>query len=129
MPLRPFSSTATCLLALALGGCPDPLEAPIARISDAPSDQPCDRNLEQVSTSVRSPAPVFAHCSHDPNGLTLTYQWTLVDQPSGSELILPNDTVMSPTVVPDLPGTYRLSLVVSNGVLTSPPAFVSIAAD
>jgi hypothetical protein len=129
MPLRPFRTSALCLLLVALGGCPDPLEAPIARISDAPSDEPCDRSVEQVRTSVLTPAPVFAHCSHDPNGLTLTYRWALVDQPSGSELMLPNDTVMSPTVVPDLAGTYRLSLVVSNGVLTSRPAFVSIAAD
>jgi hypothetical protein len=129
MPLRPVRTSAIRLLLLALGGCPDPLEAPVARISDAPSDEPCDRNVGHVSTSVLTPAPVFAHCSHDPNGLTLTYHWTLVDQPSGSELILPNDTVMSPTVVPDMPGTYRLSLVVSNGVLTSRPAFVSIAAD
>ncbi len=44
------------------------------------------------------------------------YAWTLVDRPAGSnaELSAPNDP--SVTLLPDLPGTYRVQLVVGNSL-------------
>jgi hypothetical protein len=120
------------ILALTAGGCPDPLGAPVARITvepAAPHAAACGTPAEEVSAALGEAAPLFAHCSYDPNGLTLTYHWALVDQPSGSLLTLPTPGVKSPSLFPDLPGSYELSRIVSNGVLTSAPAFVRVIAE
>jgi hypothetical protein len=121
------------LLLLPLAGCPDGLAPPLAEIREGDSQEAertggCDNAPAGIEVQVGEAARVHGACSHDPNGLDLSYQWALVDQPSGSKLEIPNLTVISPTVVPDLPGRYRLSLLVSNGTLTSPRAYVDIDA-
>jgi hypothetical protein len=83
----------------------------------------------RVETAVGSAAALHAACSRDPSGLTLSYHWQIVDQPNGSAIELPNDAVISPTVIPDLPGRYALSLIVSNGTLTSAATTVAIDAE
>ncbi len=48
-------------------------------------------------------------------GVTPTYQWYILDKPVGSAAAFSSDTVVSPTFGPiDLPGTYRVFLVVEN---------------
>jgi hypothetical protein len=48
-------------------------------------------------------------------GVTPTYQWYILDKPVGSAAVFTNDTVASPNFGPiDLPGTYRVFLVVEN---------------
>jgi hypothetical protein len=60
--------------------------------------------------------------SYDPDGDPLTYAWTLVSVPetSGADTSwISPDTDVRPTFSPDLPGDYRFSLTVSDGVLSS----------
>ncbi len=64
--------------------------------------------------------------STDANGETLSYQWTLESQPTGSIAVLNNPTSPTPTFTVDQAGTYTLSLVVSDGALSSEPDQVII---
>jgi len=66
--------------------------------------------------------------SSDPNSDTLTYSWTLSSVPPGSTAALSAANTVSPTFVPDVPGTYVATLVVNDGTVNSPPATVTITA-
>ena len=57
--------------------------------------------------------------SYDVGGLPLTYQWSLYQVPTGSNTILVNPTSPLATFVPDLPGYYFATLLVSNGTVNS----------
>ena len=64
--------------------------------------------------------------STDANGLSLTYQWSLLSLPAGSTAKLSSATAVKPTFTADLTGNYVAQLIVSNGVLSSNPATVTI---
>jgi hypothetical protein len=64
--------------------------------------------------------------STDPNGLPLSYQWSLVSLPSGSAASLSDGTAVNPTFTSDHSGTYIAQLIVSNAALSSNPATVTI---
>ncbi len=63
----------------------------------------------------------------DPQGLPLTYQWSLITTPTGSAAVLSSTTIPNPTFVADLAGNYVAQLVVSNGLLSSLPSTVTIS--
>ena len=69
--------------------------------------------------------------SYDPEGSTLTYTWTFLEVPSGSELDNTSfDALESGSQVvsftPDVTGMYRVQLVVNDGQFNSTP-YVAIA--
>lgn len=66
--------------------------------------------------------------STDPQGRPLTYAWTLVAQPEGSSVTLTGPTTVNPSFTPLVAGLYRAQLIVNNGALSSPPAFVEVSA-
>src|SRR5262249_20371801 len=45
---------------------------------------------------------------------SLTYSWTIVSQPTNSNAHIQNPTTLNPSIQPDLPGAYVLSLVVTD---------------
>jgi hypothetical protein len=53
--------------------------------------------------------------SRDVDGDRLTAQWVLVDTPEGSTAVVSDSTAIRPTFFLDLPGSYVLELVVSDG--------------
>ena len=57
--------------------------------------------------------------STDANGDTLTYSWTLLAKPIGSNASLSDVTSAKPTFTADLVGVYVASLVVNDGKLSS----------
>lgn len=64
--------------------------------------------------------------STDPNGLTLSYQWTLIPA-AGSSAKLSDPTAVKPTFVADVVGVFKAQLVVKDSAaLTSDPAIVTI---
>ena len=68
--------------------------------------------------------------STDPQGLPLTYTWSLITRPANSNAVLSATNIVNPTFVADQPGTYVAQLTVSNGFLSSTtPATVTIASD
>ena len=65
--------------------------------------------------------------SFDPSGFPLTYLWTLT-APTGSKATLSSATSVNPTFVADVAGTYKATLVVNDGSVSSAPATVTITA-
>jgi hypothetical protein len=69
--------------------------------------------------------------SFDPEGAMITFLWTFIDIPAGSNITdasLSDATNPKPTFTPDVNGTYTLELIVNDGALESVPDEVSIIA-
>ena len=64
--------------------------------------------------------------SSDPGGGSLSFIWTLEDQPEDSIATMTDSTSAHASFAADLPGTYRVRLVVNNGFVTSDPAYATI---
>ena len=65
--------------------------------------------------------------STDPQGLPLSFMWSLITKPANSNAVLSATNVPEPTFVADQPGTYVAQLIVYDGVLYSAtPATVTI---
>jgi plastocyanin len=62
--------------------------------------------------------------STDPDGYPLTYNWSFLSLPDGSNPTLTGGAKV--TFVPDTVGTYVAQLIVTDGLLTSAPVTVSI---
>ena len=66
--------------------------------------------------------------SYDPDDFPLTYSWTLVGKPSGSAAVIEDADKDVASFTPDVPGTYKIKLVVNNGVWDSEPAYLTLEA-
>ncbi|MBL7252020.1 PKD domain-containing protein [Alloalcanivorax marinus] len=66
--------------------------------------------------------------SSDADGDLLTYQWRFVSLPDGSQAALQGEDTVAPTFQADLPGSYVISLVVSDEEATSEAARVTVTA-
>lgn len=66
--------------------------------------------------------------SNDPDGSSVSYTWSFVSMPEGSAAVLSDPTAVSPTFTADRDGTYVLSLVVSDGELSSAADTVTVTA-
>lgn len=119
--------------ALFAGGCADHVVPPVAVIATgastaASADAGTCSAVTDVAAEIGQNPSVHAACSTDSSGHGLQYTWSLVDHPSGSSAAIGDVHLISPTFRPDVAGSYRLSLVVSDGVLSSAPAFVTVTA-
>jgi RHS repeat-associated protein len=65
--------------------------------------------------------------SSDPDGQSLTYQWSLLSFPAGSTAVLANPAAVNPTFTADKAGTYVAQLIVNDGFLNSAPSTVTIS--
>jgi uncharacterized repeat protein (TIGR01451 family) len=57
--------------------------------------------------------------SSDPDGNTLSYQWSIDSQPANSSASFDNAQIAMPTFTADMVGTYVVSLIVNDGELTN----------
>ncbi|HKC61391.1 MAG TPA: Ig-like domain-containing protein [Myxococcales bacterium] len=64
--------------------------------------------------------------STDPQGRALLYDWSFANRPPASRASFNDAHIAKPSFVPDLDGQYVVALVVSNGVLSSPPSNVTV---
>jgi hypothetical protein len=66
--------------------------------------------------------------SSDADGNTITYSWSFSSKPAGSNATLSDSTIVNPTFMADVAGTYLLSLVVNDGTADSVADTVTITA-
>jgi hypothetical protein len=66
--------------------------------------------------------------SNDPDGDTISYQWTVTSKPVGSAASLTNATSATASITPDVSGTYELTLMVSDFLEAGTPVTVSFVA-
>ncbi len=64
--------------------------------------------------------------SYDPDGDTITYQWTIDSAPSGSNVKLSDAWKELAQLVPDAEGSWQISLVVDDGAFESEPDTISL---
>ncbi len=72
------------------------------------------------------PADLNGNGSTDPNGDPLTYKWSFVYKPANSTAELNAPSTVNPSFLPDLAGTYVVSLIVNDGRVDSDPSTLSI---
>lgn len=67
-----------------------------------------------------APVTLNGSGSADPDGQPITtYSWTMTQRPAKSLTLLLDATTATPSFTPDALGTYKLSLIVGDGALTS----------
>ncbi|WAK01496.1 NHL domain-containing protein [Methylobacter sp. YRD-M1] len=64
--------------------------------------------------------------SHDVDGNTLSYRWSLTEKPAASSAVLIDDRLQQCRIAIDKPGHYVAQLIVNDGELDSEPDFVAI---
>jgi PKD repeat protein len=62
----------------------------------------------------------------DWEGNSLSLTWQIIRRPSGSTVSLSDPTILHPSLLPDKPGLYVLSLTTSDGFITGPSDTVNI---
>jgi len=84
---------------------------------------------DDQSAAVGAVVTLDGTLSSDPDGDTLTYQWTLIAKPVGSAATLANADSPNPTFTVDVAKIYKVQLVVSDGQASSAPAIVVISSN
>ena len=87
-----------------------------------------DAGPDQANAVVGQQVTLDGSGSSDPENQSLTYLWSLINQPDGSVATLSDINAVSPTLTPDEVGDYLLHLVVNDGSLDSLPDSVTITA-
>ena len=67
--------------------------------------------------------------SYDPEGVSLTYNWTLLTKPAGSSASLTSTSTAKPAITPDQVGSYTVQLVVSDGISSSRASITSVTVE
>jgi hypothetical protein len=85
-----------------------------------------------VAANIFNPVTLPAPDVSDANCLasgTVTYAWSIASRPAGSAATLSDATAQRPVLVPDVPGTYDLVLVVTSSLgIGSQPAHLRVSA-
>lgn len=108
----------------------DPDGATVVPLTAMAADVPvavCSVAPNPVETIWES-ATFFGSGSYDPNGLTITnYNWTLISQPPGSTVRMPNGTANRTGFTTDVAGIYTAQLIVTNSQnISSEPCIVDL---
>lgn len=99
------------------GSQPPPLNSPPSAIATSVQ-----------RTAVGALVQVDGSASSDVDGDQLSYRWTLVDRSYGSAAVLSSGAGSQTSFVADLPGTYTLSLSVSDGQASTTTTVSIVAA-
>lgn len=80
------------------------------------------------STNVGSTVNLDGSQSYDTNLDPLTYRWSFVSRPAGSNAVLTNANTVQASFTADVSGTFVVSLVVNDGRLDSDPSNIMVVA-
>jgi uncharacterized repeat protein (TIGR01451 family) len=95
---------------------------------EGPNQRPTANAGPDQNVNANSTVQLNGSGSSDPENQALSYQWQLISKPAGSVASLVNDLSATPTFVADLPGTYVIRLIVSDGTENSNPDDVEVVA-
>lgn len=76
---------------------------------------------------VGSTVQLDGSASYDVDHDALTYRWCIISKPEGSSATLSSPTVVAPSFIADIEGTYNIELIVNDGALDSEPAHVAVS--
>ncbi|WP_041577971.1 IPT/TIG domain-containing protein [Bdellovibrio bacteriovorus] len=82
-----------------------------------------------VSTPAETPIQLDGSSSYSPDGTPVTYLWSIVTKPDDAgtlDGVFNDSTIQKPVFSSAAPGTYVVSLVVSNGVNQSTPSLTVV---
>ena len=82
-----------------------------------------DQSINIIGTLVQ----LDGNQSFDEDGDSLTYEWTFISQPAGSNATLNTENPQKPTFVADVHGEYKVQLVVKDFWTASQPAAVTVS--
>ena len=137
-----LSALSLCLLTACGGGsetsdnansggtttpAPTPSPTPAPTPTPAANTAPVANAGSNQSVNVGQQVTLSGAQSSDADGDSLTYQWTLSNQPNGSQAVL-TAQVDSASFTPDVAGDYTISLVVNDGTANSSVATVTVTA-
>ena len=91
-----------------------------APVSDAGADQ---------SVRVNDTVQLDGSGSSDVDGNSLTFTWSFVSKPGGSNAMLSNNQTVKPVFDVDVAGTYTVQLIVNDGTVNSAPDTVTISTE
>ncbi len=92
----------------------------------APNQQPVANAGPDQSVFRAQLVTLDGSASGDPENAPLTYQWSVVSQPSGSAVTLAGANTVGPTFTPVVLGEYIIRLIVNDGQLSSAPDTVKV---
>jgi hypothetical protein len=101
-----------------------------ATVTVSTTDAPPVANAgpNQMITAVGTLVHLNGSQSYDLAGLPITYQWSFMSKPAGSNAILTGPTIETPSFIADVAGDYSIQLVVTDSLGTaSSPALVTIS--
>lgn len=90
-----------------------------------PNDPPIANAGLNQSVFLGATVQLDGSASNDPDGDALTFLWSLTP-PAGSVVSLSNVGIVNPVFVPDVAGTYQVTLVVDDGMAASAPDSATI---
>lgn len=93
------------------------------------NQRPVAKAVISQSGSVASEISFDGTASSDADQHSLSYIWKVTGRPNGSNAQLKNMTTAKPSIIPDIPGEYRITLVVNDEYFDSAPDEVSINVD
>ena len=94
---------------------------------DQNGDPVANAGVDQI-VGVNTTVKLDGSSSTDPEQESLTYKWTFVSIPKGSQAKFSKDDSPKPTFQADRVGKYTIQLVVNDGLEDSPPASIIIEA-
>jgi N-acetylneuraminic acid mutarotase len=101
--------------------------AATASVSTYNTPPVADAGQDQATIRVGTPVQLDGSQSYDVDGDPITYSWSLVSIPTGSNAALTEPTTTAPTFVADVHGTYVIQLIVSDPWVTSAPKTATVS--
>ena len=99
-------------------------------VSTVDSPPVADAGPDQAITVIGTVLRLDGSQSYSPNGLSTTYQWSILSKPAGSNAALSGPTTAMPSFVADIHGTYTIQLIVTDSLGTaSSPAIVTVTSN
>lgn len=118
---NPIVCFLCCLFLNACGGA--------ETVNNAPANPaPSAKAGVNQNVAVQSLVALDGSNSTGASGNLITYSWNISSKPTGSTAALSNTSAVNPTFLADLPGTYIISLVVSDGSLSGAASTVTVTA-